>query len=184
MPQITISNANGTLNCDAIAWSERQTCKVAIRDIPLRQEGSYVDEGTYVLKNRRISMTIRLTDAQKTTLQHIFCSGLVVTITASVGTTEFPRWEYTAWLRKKPVTYQYSKEDSSNIREWITELEFVVSIFNYYTEEIEFDEPLDWAYFKDEGEIWFNEEAGGYAGYPIYITDPFAEQGGGYFERV
>lgn len=46
---------------------------------------------------------------------------------------------------------------------------------------VEFDEPLDDAYFKVEGEIWFNEETGGYAGFPIYIPDPFSLQGGGYF---
>jgi len=44
-------------------------------------------------------------------------------------------------------------------------------------------EPLDWAYFKNKGEIWFNQESGAYIGYPIYLTDPYCIQGGGYFDR-
>ena len=48
---------------------------------------------------------------------------------------------------------------------------------------IEFEEPLDDGYVKVKGEIWFNQESGAYIGYPIYLTDPYNLQGGGYFGR-
>ena len=48
---------------------------------------------------------------------------------------------------------------------------------------INFEEPLDSGYFKNKAEVWFNQETGGYVGYPIYIPETWAEQGGGYFER-
>ena len=48
---------------------------------------------------------------------------------------------------------------------------------------IRFEEPLDNGYVKVKGEIWFNQESGGYTGYPIYLTDPYCLQGGGYFDR-
>jgi len=49
-------------------------------------------------------------------------------------------------------------------------------------------EPLDYAYFKVEGEIWLGDptgsEGGGYfSHYLVYIPEPVAEQGGGYFDR-
>jgi hypothetical protein len=53
-----------------------------------------------------------------------------------------------------------------------------------YPNPVEFDEPLDWGYFKNKGEIWFNQESGSYIGYPIYMPDPFAEQGGSYLNRI
>jgi len=122
MTQITIANAGGTLECDAIAWNEGQICKVAVRDVPLRTTGAFIDTGTYTLKNRKIRTSIRLSDAQKTTLQAIFNQSALVTITAVQGSKG--TWTYTAWLRKKPIMYEYS--NNSAVREWIAELEFDV----------------------------------------------------------
>lgn len=126
---ITIVNAGGSLCCDAIAWRESQIDKVAVRNIPLCSTGSFIDTGTYTLKNRKLEITFRLTAAQKTTLQAIFNQSEVVTITAIQGTTG--TWTYTAWLRKKPIIYEYSKNGDGTVREWLAELEFDVSAFSY-----------------------------------------------------
>ena len=129
MVQITITNAGGTLTCDAIKHNERQTCKTAIRNIPNRPKGSFVDEGTWTLKNRVLRMDIRLSDAQKTTLKAIFDASATVTITMLV--TNGYQWVYTAWLQRKPIVYSYSRDESGNIKEWGTSLEFVVSTYSY-----------------------------------------------------
>jgi len=128
MTQITISNAGGTLSCDAIAYSERQKCDVAIRDIPTRSTGSLIDTGTWTLKNRVLTMTIRFTDAGKSTLQGIFDQSAKVTIAMAVEGIGF--WVYTGWLRKKPIVYEYSK-DETNTKEWRAKLEFVISSFQF-----------------------------------------------------
>jgi hypothetical protein len=130
MTQITITNAGGTLNCDAVAWEEGQICDPAIREIPLRSQGEYLDTGTWTLKNRIIRIAVRVTDAEKTTLFNILVASANVTITALAATSGY-EWVYTAWLRKQPSEYEYSKDGSGNEREWIVKLEFVASTFLY-----------------------------------------------------
>jgi len=131
MTQITISNIGGTLECDAIAWSEKQTCDPAIREIPLNSTGEIVDTGTFVIDNKQLVFTVRLTDTQKTVLKNIFNANALITVTAK---TEFgqnyPRWEYACWLFRILKEYSYSKE-GINEREWEVELEFYCSSFWY-----------------------------------------------------
>lgn len=121
---ILIVNAGGTLCCDAIEWRERQNCNVAVRNIPLRTTGSFVDTGTWTLRNRRLYITARFTDADKTILQAIFGGHVEVTITAG-------DWTYTGWFVTKPLVYEYSKDGNGNEREWIVEMEFALSSFSY-----------------------------------------------------
>lgn len=121
---IFIVNAGGTLCCDAIAWKEIQVCKVAVRNIPLRTTGSFVDTGTYTLKNRKLSITIRLSEANKTILQAIFDANVKVTITAG-------DWTYTGWLREKPLEWAYSKTSDGIVRNWIADLGFDIETFSY-----------------------------------------------------
>ena len=125
---VTIMGDEELLECDAIDWAESQTCNVAVRNVPLRSTGSFIDTGTYTLKNRKLDMTIRLSDLQKTTLKAIFDQTLTVTVIA-VG--DKGTWTYTAWLRNKPIIYEYSKHDNGIVREWIAELEFDISSFSY-----------------------------------------------------
>lgn len=121
---IIIQDGGKTLVCNAIDWRERQACKVAVRDVPLRTTGSFVDTGTYTLKNRRLYITIRLTDAEKTTLQTTFDGTAQITITAG-------DWTYVGWFVTKPIIYEYGKDGSGNVKEWIVEMEFVLSSFTY-----------------------------------------------------
>jgi hypothetical protein len=130
---ITITNDGGTLLCQAINWTEVQISEVAIRDVPTRTAGALVDTGTYVLKNRKLKMTVRLTDAQKTMLQAIFDANANCTITAKCETgVAYPRWTYTAWFKNKKLEWRYRKE-GSNIVEWLTDLEFICTTFAYET---------------------------------------------------
>ena len=128
---VTIANAGGTSDCCIIEHGERQACKVAVRGVPLRTAGSFVDTGTWTLKNRRLHITIRLTDAEKTTFQDIFEATAMVTIIMRTTAAEYPRWTYTGWFVKKPLVYEYSKDGDGNIREWVVEIEFVLSSLSY-----------------------------------------------------
>lgn len=129
---IIIGNSGGNLQTERpIGYSERQACGVAIRGVPLRTTGSFVDTGTWTLRNRRLYMTIRLTGAEKTTLQAIFDATAIVTIVMKTTSADYPRWTYTAWFEKKPLIYEYSKNGNGSAREWLAELEFVCSAFSY-----------------------------------------------------
>ena len=123
MTQIAITNAGGTLNCDAIEWGERQVCKVAVRPVPTRSSGSFIDTGTYTLKNRVITMTIRVSDTEKTTLQGIFNQSANCTITAG-------DWTYTAWLQTKNILWKFAMQNGIE-RNWETELKFKIATFSY-----------------------------------------------------
>ena len=131
MTQIKIENAGGTLECDAISWSEGQSCDPAMRQVPLSDDGEFVDTGTFVTDNRKLIFTIRLTDTQKTTLNNIFDANAIITIKAKTESEQcYPRWEYAGWLSRVLKEYSYSKE-GSNEREWQVELEFYCSSFSY-----------------------------------------------------
>jgi hypothetical protein len=126
---VKITNAGGTLHCDVISWSESQSCNPAMRQVPLDIE--FIDTGTFVIDNRRLTLTIRLTDAQKDTLNDIFNANDIIIITAKTEDGEdYPRWEYACWAFKILKEYSYSKLDSDE-REWEVELEFYCSSFYY-----------------------------------------------------
>ena len=121
---VAIINSGGSLCLDVIDWKEVQICKVAVRNVPLRTTGSFVDEGTYTLKNRKLSITIRLSEANKTILRAIFDANVIVTITAG-------DWTYTGWLREKPLRWEYSKTSGGIVRNWVADLEFDIETFSY-----------------------------------------------------
>ena len=127
MTQVSITNAGGTLDCESISWQESQMCEVAIRPVPLKTSGSKVDTKTWVLKPKKINTRIRLSDAEKITLEAIYNANVVVTITA---VTASGTWTYTAWLERKPLIYQYAKQGDAT-REWITNLSFLSNTYNY-----------------------------------------------------
>ena len=126
---VDIQNLGGKLSCCVIRLREVQACKVPVRDTPIRTTGSFVDTGTWTLKNRRLYMTLRLTDAMKTLLKAIFDYKGIVTITAvdsGVGT-----WIYTGWFVTKPIVYEYSVDSNGDVNEWAADITFVLSSFSY-----------------------------------------------------
>ena len=127
MTNIRITNAGGTINCESLTWQESQLSEVAIRKVPTRSDGDIVDTDTYVLKPKRISTTIRLSDAEKATLQLIFDANASVTIAAvnDAGT-----WTYTAWFEDKPLFYQYADQKDAT-REWKANLKFVSATYSF-----------------------------------------------------
>lgn len=130
MPRINITNSGGSLDCDAITWREGQRCNVAVRNLPLREDGPLIDTGTWVLKNKILNFEVRITDSELKTLKDIFNVSATVTITALAATSGY-RWVYTAWIIETPRKYEYSKDGSGNEREWIVEINCAVSIFIY-----------------------------------------------------
>jgi len=180
---LKISNNGGTLQCDALNFNERLSCDPAKRNISLHSGGQYIDTDTYRFSEPiTVKIKVRLTDSEKSTLENIFNANSECILTTTFDTGEITT--YYGWLQSIQTSYHYRKE-SENITEWLWEvkLDFVCYDLEYAEAAITFNEPLDWGYFKNKGEIWFNQETGGYAGYPVYITDPFAEQGGGYFNK-
>jgi len=130
MTHITIENSGGTLECEALSWREEQSCIPAIRDVPLRSDGAYVDTSTFVLKARMLDISLRLSDSEKTTLEAIFNADESVTITATSDFDGDYEWMYTGWFSKKPLIYEYKKQPDAT-REWRAELEFKIQSFNY-----------------------------------------------------
>lgn len=130
---VTIGNNGGTLYCKAIYWRETQVCEVAVRDVPTRTAGAFVDTGTYVLKNRRLKMTIRCATADKTMLQAIFDQNenCTVSVTCESGSA-YPRWVYTCWFRNKRIEWRYRKESGTE-KCWFTDLEFICTTHAYET---------------------------------------------------
>lgn len=119
------------LQADVIAWREEQSCQPAIRDVPMRTDGAYVDTSSYVLKARIIYMTVRLSDSQKSTLQNIYnnrTSGF--TIVAEMDWDGYDEWYYSGcWFLKKPLIYEYKSRGGSDLREWRADLVFKVQQF-------------------------------------------------------
>lgn len=125
--KVTISNAGGTVTCDAIDWRESQVCIPSIGDVPTRATGQYVDTGVWVLKTRQLKIRTRLSNAEKTTLLAIFNQVAIVTIVGNVGT--LMNWTYYGWFRDKDIVYEYSKETA--LEPWRCDLIFDIYSFNY-----------------------------------------------------
>jgi len=123
---VSISNAGGTLNINrVIGWKENQTCDVAVKDVPKREDGQVIDTDTWLLRVRKLDMKTRLSNNEKYTLLNIFSKSAKVTITAG-------DWSYTAWLKTKDIKWDYSKADETSYeRPWLALLTFDVESFNY-----------------------------------------------------
>jgi len=124
----------GTINDpNIIYWNEIQVCNPAIRDVPTREDGAFVDTGTFTLKNRKIRITLRLSDAEKTVMQSLFDENANCAIVVQCETgTDYPRWTYTAWFTDKKLQWKYRKESGTE-KPWVVELEFVCTTFAYET---------------------------------------------------
>lgn len=113
----TITNASGTINPIIIDWKEEQVWDVAIRDVQTRSSGQVMDTGTKVVNPKEINIAIRITDAEKTTLQSIADAHTTITLTV-------PHWSYTTWLVTKNIKYKYIKSDGTE-KPWETTLRFI-----------------------------------------------------------
>jgi len=137
---ITIEGLYGTIyvddvelivnGLDVISWKESQNCNPAIKDVPLREDGAYVDVSTFTLKARILNITFRLTDSEKTSIETIFDAHTSITITAHINGDDYS-WIYDAWLTRKPLVYEYRSRGGSNLKEWRMECEFKVRSFSY-----------------------------------------------------
>jgi hypothetical protein len=121
----TMTNAGGTLSFTPLTWSEGQKCNVAVRPIPLKTSGAFIDTGTWVLKSKTIECVMRLTDTEKTTLTSIFNDSSLVTIYLRRSDSTY-YWMYVAWLHSKKIDYQYFQDINGNIYHWFTTLTFDV----------------------------------------------------------
>lgn len=115
--------STGVAPLSILSWEEEQTCEPSVRDIPLRQSGAHIDEGTYILKSRSLDMSIRLSDINKTLLQALFDANAEITIICTEGAEV---WTYVTWLDSFPKFYEYSQGSYNTVREWVAELRFKV----------------------------------------------------------
>jgi hypothetical protein len=130
MTHVLIQNSGGQLYTEALDWNESQTSSPAIRDVPLRTSGQVVDTGTWVLQPRILNVKIRLSDAEKTTLQTIFDANMITTVAAYFD-GDSKRWAYNGWFSKSPLTYELAVDNFSVERKWMVDLEFTVETFDY-----------------------------------------------------
>jgi hypothetical protein len=126
---ITISNVGGSLECEVLSFSGKHSCSVAKRKVPMRPNGEIIDNGTYVLKASSIKLTVRLSDTEKITLKNIYDSKTEVTITA-IQDNDTYQWVYLGRFTSYPNNYEISY-DGVVLREWITELEFLIYDISY-----------------------------------------------------
>lgn len=133
-----VSLISGIVLTEAISWDEAQSCDVAMRDIPLKDNGAHIDTGTYVLNPRVLNVTIRMTDAQRTEFLAYFALNTLMTFYANDGSGT---WTYTGWFKDFPRIYEYSKKNSGEIRYWKCDLKFVIQSISYngsaYGEDID-----------------------------------------------
>lgn len=129
MTHITISNSGGSLNFDALSWSGSWSCMVAKRKVPMRPEGEKIDEGTYILKSKLLSFTLRLTNASYATLKTIYDTKVKVTIVASQD-DDNNVWTYIGWFSTFPINYDIS-HNGDELREWVSSLEFNIESVIY-----------------------------------------------------
>lgn len=138
--EIKIEGLYGTLYVDdielivnglhVISWTEIQECTPAIRNIPLRDEGAYVDVSTFTLKARVLNIIFRLNETEKTAMETAFDGNTSITITSRLY-GDSSCWVYDAWLSKKPLIYEYRSQGGGNTREWRAECEFKIRSFSY-----------------------------------------------------
>jgi len=133
-----------------------------------------IDTNLWTRKIGVITYTLRVTDSEKWTLDQLLAGHIKFDF-------EDPTYDIKALSWMKSINAEY-EADINWSKPWRVTVELIV--IEQFPEWVGYLLPVDWGYFKLFGEIWFNEESGGYSGYPIYITDPFAMQGGGYEYKI
>jgi len=133
----TLKITNGvsaTLWTRPIKWKESQTCRPAIRPIPLAKS-EYLDADTWVLQPRTIECSIRLSDREKDMFETIYD----YPSTLAVGTTNhnldfyliyyeyisssntfvpYYTWHYFVWIREKSYSFEYEYQNGRYVRWW------------------------------------------------------------------
>jgi len=113
-------NSGGTLYIDIIDWKEEQRWLVAIRNVPLSTSGAHIDTGTTVMEPKIITIKIRLSESEKTTLQAIIDANEIATLTTIDGI-----WSYNVWVASRNPKYVY-REFDGNTKPWETTLKLIV----------------------------------------------------------
>ena len=121
MVTTTISNSGGTLTMNAIIdWREKQVFDVAIREVAKRDAGAVVDDSTFSINPKIITIKTRLSSAEKTTLQAIIDA---VELATFIGGS----WSYTVWIKTRQPRYKYVVNDGT-LRPWETSISMVASV--------------------------------------------------------
>lgn len=102
-----------------IRWFESQNWDVARRDVPMRTSGEVVDDDSYLVHAKTITITCRLSDAEKTSLDAIIDDGSISTFCTSDGV-----WDYLVWVGADSE-YEYRVFDGT-VRPWNTVIKMKV----------------------------------------------------------
>lgn len=104
--------------------SIEQSCDVALRDVPLRTVGEVMDTGTYLIHTLTLTLTMRLSDADKTTLESVFISHAEATVYLEDDDGNY--WTFTGWFKDKDIVYEFETN-----RPWKVELTFDIYTYSY-----------------------------------------------------
>ena len=137
---LQITNGIYTLWARPISWKENQSCKPAIRPIPLA-ESEYLDSDTWVLKPRTIECKIRLSDREKDLFESIYNypSTLPSRLTTAINNyLDFYLiydnskyiWHYLVWITDKSYKFIYEYQHNRYVRWWIVTLTCDVQEFS------------------------------------------------------
>jgi len=136
---LKITNGIYTLWARPINWKENQSCKPAIRPVPL-SESEYLDSDTWILKPRTIECKFRLSDREKDVLESIYNhpSTLPSRLTNAINNyldfyllyNDFVNntyiasytWHYLVWIREKSYKFEYEYQNNRYVRWWTVSL--------------------------------------------------------------
>lgn len=114
-----IMNSGGIIDDPHIIdWQENQIWDVAIRDVPTRTTGQQLDTDTKVINPKQVTLTIRISASEKTTLQAIVDANESVDFINQY-------WGYTAWILTKKPVWKYVELNNS-LKPWETVLTMLV----------------------------------------------------------
>lgn len=110
-----LTNAGGNLTTtEVIDWRENQVWDVAIGNVPTKTTGQKLDDGHAVINPKTIVIKVRLTSAQKTTLQAIIDANVTATLTSPDSV-----WVYTVWIETRAPKYKHA-HDGATDKSWET----------------------------------------------------------------
>jgi hypothetical protein len=117
-----IIGATSVESFDVLDVSMEQSCDVALRDVPLKSLGEVMDTGTYMVHTLTLAFSMRLSDADKTTLETLFTSHAEATVYLEDEYGDY--WTFTGWFRDKDIIYEYERT-----RPW--KVNFIFDIYSY-----------------------------------------------------
>lgn len=117
----------GNLTTDyVLSVSFDDKCTVAKRPVTRRASGEEIDTGTFVDEPIGVTVVLRLSDSDKSTLETEWDENTFQTITLANTEGEAGTWTFTnAWVTSKNIVFENSVDTDGINRRWRTTLNFI-----------------------------------------------------------